>query len=212
MHLALGCPTIWKTTLLCSLSQVRKTTRSSGATKSTVLSASARKHKCLRINRKARGKTCIISLPWALPMGWDREQGRGRARTRDRGRHREALPSPFLGRTCMVGGPVASLLPLSHVRAHVLPSVPGDGETDDGMQPFAGPLPSFSPKTKNKKTCIMIPSVCKKYMSFLFVITLQAWDYVEFSFSRIGKRVCQGYTLSPCLFNLYAEYILQNAG
>ena len=28
---------------------------------------------------------------------------------------------------------------------------------------------------------------------------------------QIGKGVCQGCTLSPCLFNLYAEYILQNA-
>ena len=28
----------------------------------------------------------------------------------------------------------------------------------------------------------------------------------------IGKGVCQGYILSPCLFNLYAEYILRNAG
>ena len=28
---------------------------------------------------------------------------------------------------------------------------------------------------------------------------------------QIGKRVCQGYTLSPCLFNFYAEYIMQNA-
>ena len=26
------------------------------------------------------------------------------------------------------------------------------------------------------------------------------------------KGVCQGYTLSPCLFNLYAEYIMRNAG
>ena len=25
------------------------------------------------------------------------------------------------------------------------------------------------------------------------------------------KGVCQGETLSPCLFNLYAEYIMQNA-
>ena len=27
---------------------------------------------------------------------------------------------------------------------------------------------------------------------------------------QIGKRVCQGCILSPCLFNLYAEYIMQN--
>ena len=29
---------------------------------------------------------------------------------------------------------------------------------------------------------------------------------------QIGKGVCQDYTLSPCLFNLYAEYIMRNAG
>ena len=29
---------------------------------------------------------------------------------------------------------------------------------------------------------------------------------------QIGKGVCQGYILSPCLFNLYAEYIIWNAG
>ena len=28
---------------------------------------------------------------------------------------------------------------------------------------------------------------------------------------QIGKGVCQGYISSPCLFNLYAEYITQNA-
>ena len=28
---------------------------------------------------------------------------------------------------------------------------------------------------------------------------------------QTGKRVCQGYILSPCLFNLYAEYMMQNA-
>ena len=27
---------------------------------------------------------------------------------------------------------------------------------------------------------------------------------------KIGKRVFQSYILSPCLFNLYAEYIMQN--
>ena len=29
---------------------------------------------------------------------------------------------------------------------------------------------------------------------------------------QIGKGICQGCTLSPCLFNLYAEYIMRNAG
>ena len=28
---------------------------------------------------------------------------------------------------------------------------------------------------------------------------------------QIRKGVCQGFILSPCLFNLYAEYIMQNA-
>ena len=29
---------------------------------------------------------------------------------------------------------------------------------------------------------------------------------------QIGKRVSKGYILSPCLFNLYAEYIMRNTG
>ena len=29
---------------------------------------------------------------------------------------------------------------------------------------------------------------------------------------QIGKGVCQSFILSPCLFNLYAEYIMRNAG
>ena len=29
---------------------------------------------------------------------------------------------------------------------------------------------------------------------------------------QIGKEVCKGCMLSPCLFNLYAEYIMRNTG
>ena len=29
---------------------------------------------------------------------------------------------------------------------------------------------------------------------------------------QIGKRLCQGCILSPCLFNLYAEFIMRNTG
>ena len=29
---------------------------------------------------------------------------------------------------------------------------------------------------------------------------------------QIGKRVCHGYILSPCLFNFYAENIMRNTG
>ena len=29
---------------------------------------------------------------------------------------------------------------------------------------------------------------------------------------QIGIGVCQGYILSPCLFNFYAEYIMRNSG
>ena len=29
---------------------------------------------------------------------------------------------------------------------------------------------------------------------------------------QVGKGVCQGNILSPCLFNLYAEYIMRNTG
>ena len=35
---------------------------------------------------------------------------------------------------------------------------------------------------------------------------------MERDWFQIGKGVHQGYILSPCLFNLYAKYIMRNAG
>ena len=36
--------------------------------------------------------------------------------------------------------------------------------------------------------------------------------HVTTDWFQIGKGVCQGCILSPCLFNFYAEYIMRNVG
>ena len=36
-------------------------------------------------------------------------------------------------------------------------------------------------------------------------------DMEQWTGSKLGKELCQGCILSSCLFNLYAEYIMQNA-
>ena len=48
-------------------------------------------------------------------------------------------------------------------------------------------------------------------------MTIYSLDVLRFLFGtidwfQIGKGVRQGYILSPCLFNLYAEYVMRNAG
>ena len=40
--------------------------------------------------------------------------------------------------------------------------------------------------------------------------TVRTW-HGTMDWFKIGKGVCQGCILAPCLFNLYAEYIMQNA-
>jgi len=37
-------------------------------------------------------------------------------------------------------------------------------------------------------------------------------DWLVLLAVQIGKGVCQGCILSPCFSNLYAEYIMRNAG
>ena len=45
-------------------------------------------------------------------------------------------------------------------------------------------------------------------LGYLFM----AAPYLGTDWFPIGKGVCQGCILSPCLFNLYTEYIMRNAG
>ena len=37
-------------------------------------------------------------------------------------------------------------------------------------------------------------------------------EYRNTDWLQMGKALCQGCVLSPCLFNLYAEYIMRNPG
>ena len=43
-------------------------------------------------------------------------------------------------------------------------------------------------------------------------MTMKCLPHGTTDWFQIGKRVHQGCILSPCLFNLYAEYIMRNGG
>ena len=46
----------------------------------------------------------------------------------------------------------------------------------------------------------------------MFKLALENHGHGTTDWFQIGKGACQGCILSPCLFNLYAEYIMRNAG
>ena len=50
-----------------------------------------------------------------------------------------------------------------------------------------------------------------KYLVFFFHYSTIDMSKSQYKF-QIGKGVRQGCILSPCSFNLYAEYIVRNAG
>ena len=57
--------------------------------------------------------------------------------------------------------------------------------------------------TPDHLSCLFLKSVCR---------ILKKWQLEPDMVFQIGKGVRQGYILSPCLFNLYVEYIMWNAG
>ena len=54
-----------------------------------------------------------------------------------------------------------------------------------------------------------LPASCKTCMQ---VKKQQLEPVMKQHWFQTGKGVCQGCILPPCLFNLYAEYIMRNAG
>ena len=61
-----------------------------------------------------------------------------------------------------------------------------------------------------------IPDHLTRLLKYLYVcqeVTIRSGHGAIDRFKiQTGKMVCQGCRLSPCLFNLYAEYIMRNAG
>ena len=64
-------------------------------------------------------------------------------------------------------------------------------------------------------TVILNGLPCKQTEIILLFLRLHpstAFGHGTTDWFQIGKGVCQGCIVSPCLFNLYAEYIMRNAG
>ena len=63
--------------------------------------------------------------------------------------------------------------------------------------------------------CVCVYKFALKIGFFFFPQSQEATvrtGHVTTDWFQIGKGVCQGCILSPCLFILYAEYIMRNAG
>ena len=73
-------------------------------------------------------------------------------------------------------------------------------------------LIQISPMRRN----VNIPYGCKDLAVTINVILDQEATFKTghgtTDWFQIGKRVRQGYILSPCLFNFYAEYLMRNTG
>ena len=75
----------------------------------------------------------------------------------------------------------------------------------ENMHMYSCPLPTCQPGTLMDIFALYLAFPPKH--SHLYSTTWGTTDWFQ-----IGKGVCQGCILSPCLFNLNAEYIMRNAG
>ena len=75
----------------------------------------------------------------------------------------------------------------------------------ENMHMYSCPLPTCQPGTLMDIFALYLAFPPKH--SHLYSTTWGTTDWFQ-----IGKGVHQGYILSPCLFNLYAEYIMRNTG
>ena len=75
-------------------------------------------------------------------------------------------------------------------------------EPEIKLPTFAG---SLKKQESSRKTSTSAFLTVPKPLTMFVVWTTTNWF-------QIGKEVCQDRILSPCLFNLYAEYIMRNAG
>ena len=78
----------------------------------------------------------------------------------------------------------------------------------------------LQPHSIYQQTCWLLLQNISRVHSFLTTFTTALLVFTSiitlmYSFPdwlKIGKGVCKGCILSPCLFNLYAKYIMRNAG
>ena len=76
----------------------------------------------------------------------------------------------------------------------------------DNIQPWRTPFPIWNQSVcQIKITVLSYRPTRKRKNSWIKGVVTTDWF-------QIGKGVRQGCILSPCLFNLYAEYIMRNAG
>ena len=83
-----------------------------------------------------------------------------------------------------------------------------------GFYPWVGEIPW---RRKWQPTLVLLPRKSHGWRSLVQAtargVAKSRTQLSDFTFTfQIGKTLCQGYIMSPWLFNLYAEHILRHAG